>query len=400
MDCCQHGCTADLNCQNRGVSERPLATVLFTDIVGSTELASRVGDREWKRLVLAHHRVVRSQLEQFGGLEMDTAGDGFFATFEGPVRAIRCAEAIRDDVAPLGLEIRAGVHTGEVETIDGKVGGIAVAIAARILSTAGPGEVRVSSTVRELLSGSGIQFRDQGTHVLKGVADPWHLYSVIGDGGAAAPRIVVADDVMLIREGIVRLLAEAGYDVVGEAEDLDGLMRAVNHARPDAVIVDIRMPPTHTDEGLIAAQRIRAEHPDVGILVLSQYVEPSYAMQLIEEYPERVGYLLKERVFDVAILVDALRRIADGECVIDPTIVSRLVGRHRRDDPLAGLTERERDVLGLVAEGMTNHAIAARLSETEGTVDSHISHVFAKLHLPESPDEHRRVLAVLAFLRS
>ena len=213
-------------------------------------------------------------------------------------------------------------------------------------------------------------------------------------------RVVVADDVMLTREGIVRLLQDAGIDVVAEAEDGEGLLREVRSARPDVAIVDIRMPPTHTDEGLVAAQTIRAENPEVGVLVLSQYVEPSYAMRLIEDHPERVGYLLKERVFDVAILVDALRRIVDGETVIDPTIVSRLVGRRRREDPLTELTEREREVLGLVAEGMSNRAIASRLFVTERTVEAHITQIFMKLRLPESPDQHRRVLAVLAFLRA
>ncbi len=213
-------------------------------------------------------------------------------------------------------------------------------------------------------------------------------------------RVVVADDVMLTRKGIVRLLVESGIDVAAEAEDAQALLRHVNREHPDVAIVDIRMPPTHTDEGLVAAREIRANHPDVGVLVLSQYVEPSYAMRLIEDHPERVGYLLKERVFDIAILVDALRRIVDGETVIDPTIVSRLVGRRRREDPLAELTAREREVLGLVAEGMSNHAIAARLVVTERTVEAHITQIFQKLQLPESPDQHRRVLAVLAFLRT
>lgn len=213
-------------------------------------------------------------------------------------------------------------------------------------------------------------------------------------------RVVVADDVMLTRKGIVRLLNEAGIDVVGEAEDAEGLLRRVSHDRPDVAIVDIRMPPTHTDEGLVAARDIRTNHPNVGVLVLSQYVEPSYAMRLIEDHPEGVGYLLKERVFDIAILVDALRRIVDGETVIDPTIVSRLVGRRRREDPLAELTAREREVLGLVAEGMSNRALAARLVVTERTVEAHITQIFQKLQLAESPDQHRRVLAVLAFLRA
>ena len=213
-------------------------------------------------------------------------------------------------------------------------------------------------------------------------------------------RVVVADDVMLTREGIARLLDEAGIEVVAQAEDAEGLLREVRLKQPDAAIVDIRMPPSHTDEGLVAAQQIRADHPAIGVLVLSQYVEPSYAMRLLEEHPERVGYLLKQRVFDVAVLVDALRRIGEGETVVDPTIVSRLVGRQRRDDPLAELTAREREVLGLVAEGLSNGAIASRLFITERTVEAHVKQVFLKLGLAVDPDSHRRVLAVLACLRS
>jgi DNA-binding NarL/FixJ family response regulator len=212
-------------------------------------------------------------------------------------------------------------------------------------------------------------------------------------------RVVVADDVMLTREGIVRLLGDAGIEVVGEAEDAEGVLRLVRLRQPDAAIVDIRMPPTHTDEGLVATQRIRTGHPEVGVLVLSQYVEPSYATRLLEEHPERVGYLLKQRIFDVAILVDALRRIADGETVVDPTIVSRLFGRRRRQDPLAQLTPREREVLGLVAEGLSNRAIATRLFVTERTVEAHVKQIFLKLNLDADPDSHRRVLAVLAYLR-
>jgi DNA-binding NarL/FixJ family response regulator len=205
---------------------------------------------------------------------------------------------------------------------------------------------------------------------------------------------------MLTREGIVRLLGDAGVEVVGQAEDGEALLRKVAGTKPDIAIADIRMPPTHTDEGLVAAQRIRAEHPDIGVLVLSQYVEPSYATRLLEEHPEKIGYLLKDRVFDVAVLVDALRRIADGETVIDPTIVARLVGRQRREDPLADLTQREREVLGLLAEGMSNRAIAGRLFVTERTVEAHIKQIFLKLGLSASPDNHRRVLAVITFLRS
>ena len=213
-------------------------------------------------------------------------------------------------------------------------------------------------------------------------------------------RVVVADDVMLTREGISRLLKDAGIEVVATAEEAKTLLREVRLAHPDVALIDIRMPPTHTDEGLIAAQTIRAELPQVGVLVLSEYVEPVYAMRLLQEQPERVGYLLKERVFDIAIVVDALRRITDGETVIDPTIVSRMLGRRRLNNPIETLSEREREVLGLIAEGMSNRAIAARLFVTERTVEAHVTQIFHKLRLPESPDQHRRVLAVLAFLRS
>jgi DNA-binding NarL/FixJ family response regulator len=205
---------------------------------------------------------------------------------------------------------------------------------------------------------------------------------------------------MLTRAGIVRLLADAGVEVVGEAEDSDALLRKVRATRPDVAIGDIRMPPPHTAAGLVAAGEIRRDHEDVGVLVLSQYVEPAYAMRLIEEHPQQVGYLLKERVFDVAILLDALRRIQDGETVVDPTIVSRLVGRRRREDPLAELTAREREVLSLVAEGRSNRSIAGALFVTERTVEAHIKQIFMKLGLREEPSNHRRVLAVLAFLRA
>jgi DNA-binding NarL/FixJ family response regulator len=212
-------------------------------------------------------------------------------------------------------------------------------------------------------------------------------------------RVVVADDVMLTREGVVRLLQDAGVEVVAEAADAETLLREVRLKRPDAAIVDIRMPPTHTDEGLVATQQIRTMYPDVGVLVLSQYVEPSYALRLLEEHPERVGYLLKQRIFDGAVLVDAVRRIDEGETVVDPTIVARLFGRQRRQDPLTELTQREREVLSLVAEGLSNRAIAARLVVTERTVEAHVKQIFLKLALGVNPDSHRRVLAVLAYLR-
>jgi DNA-binding NarL/FixJ family response regulator len=212
-------------------------------------------------------------------------------------------------------------------------------------------------------------------------------------------RVVVADDAMITRHGLVRLLAEAGVDVVAEAQDAEALLLKVSATRPDAAIIDIRMPPTHTDEGLVAAKAIRSQHPDVAVLILSSYIEPRYAMELLDEHPERVGYLLKERVFDIAVLVDALRRLDEGESVVDPTIVTRLLGRRRQASPLEELTGREREVLELLAEGLSNRAIAERLVVTDRTVEAHVTQIFGKLDLAVSPDSHRRVLAVLAYLR-
>jgi DNA-binding NarL/FixJ family response regulator len=213
-------------------------------------------------------------------------------------------------------------------------------------------------------------------------------------------RVVVADDAMLIREGLTRLLRDAGVTVVAKASDAGELLRHVALARPDVAVVDIRMPPGHGDEGVVAADRIRAEHPEVGVLLLSQYLDPRYAMRLLERHPARIGYLLKERISDIAVLVDALRRIAEDECVIDPTIVAQLVGRERPDDTLAVLSGREREVLELMAQGHSNPGIAGKLVLSTKTVESHVRQIFAKLDLPDAADQDRRVLAVLRFLRS
>jgi DNA-binding NarL/FixJ family response regulator len=211
-------------------------------------------------------------------------------------------------------------------------------------------------------------------------------------------RVVIADDEVLLREGLERLLTEAGLEVVGKVGTAADLRRKVETARPDVVIVDIRMPPTHTDEGLVAAHDIRQRHPEVGVLVLSHYMDSGYAVRLLEDHAGGAGYLLKDRVSDVAVLTDALRRLCDGECVVDPTIVARLVRRAARTQ-LDELTGRERDVLGLMAEGRSNTAIAGALFLSPKTVETHVRNIFAKLGLDESPDDHRRVLAVLAFLR-
>jgi DNA-binding NarL/FixJ family response regulator len=213
-------------------------------------------------------------------------------------------------------------------------------------------------------------------------------------------RLVLADDSILLREGVARLLVEAGFEVVGQARNADELLEQVEAQEPDVAIVDIRMPPD-TDGGLRAAQEIRARHPTVGVLVLSQYARPSYAFELLSESAEGVGYLLKDRVGDPAELTEAVRRVGQGGLVLDPAVVSQLVGRPRADaDALHDLSEREREVLSLMAEGRSNQAIAKLLFITESTVEKHVSSILAKLRLPESPDDHRRVLAVLAHLRA
>jgi len=213
-------------------------------------------------------------------------------------------------------------------------------------------------------------------------------------------RVVVADDAMLIREGLTTLLRDAGVSVVGKASNADELLRRVALSQPDVAVVDVRMPPGHSDEGVVAAERIRAEHPNIGVLLLSQYVDARYATRLLAEHPGGIGYLLKDRISDIAVLIDALERICDGECVIDPTIVAALVKRPRSAEALGGLSSREREVLALMAEGRSNQGISQQLVLSGKTVESHVRQIFAKLDLPDTNDHHRRVLAVLRFLRS
>ena len=213
-------------------------------------------------------------------------------------------------------------------------------------------------------------------------------------------RVVLADDQMLLRAGVARLLEDAGMEVVAQSGDAEDLLRKVGAHKPDVAIVDVRMPPTHTDEGLRAASEIRDRHPTVGVLVLSQYIEESYALELLSSNAEGVGYLLKDRVADLERFVDAVRRVGEGGSALDPEVVSRLLGRRRREDPLSELSPREREVLGLMAEGRSNHAIAEQLVVTERAVEKHVTSIFNKLSLPPAQDDHRRVLAVLTYLRA
>jgi DNA-binding NarL/FixJ family response regulator len=279
--------------------------------------------------------------------------------------------------------------------------------------------VLLSQRTRELAE---VETKDLGAQSLKGLPEPERVYQLVADGlrddfpplrldtspagtGAAGlngngMRVVVAEDSVLLREGIARLLEDAGLEVVGQAGNADELLLKVRSYKPNVAIVDIRMPPTQTDEGLRAAKEIREKHPETAVLVLSQYVEEGYALELLQESAEGVGYLLKDRVYDLADFVAAVKRVAGGGSALDPSVVSQLVGRRRSDDPLDELTAREREVLELMAEGLSNSAIAARIFLTERGVEKHVTSIFQKLRLPVAPDTHRRVLAVVAFLQS
>jgi len=213
-------------------------------------------------------------------------------------------------------------------------------------------------------------------------------------------RVVIADDNLLVREGLAALLREAGMDVVGKCASADDLLVKVRSYKPDVAVVDVRMPPTNTDEGLQAAREIRSRHPETGVLILSQYLEVSLAMRLLAESAEGLGYLLKDRVTDLEEFTSALRRVAEGGSALDPLVVSQLLSRGRNGDPLGSLTPREREVLELVAQGRSNKAIAEQLVITVRAVQKHVTSIFGKLDLPATDDDHRRILAVLTYLRA
>jgi len=310
------------------------------------------------------------------------------------------------------VRFRVGLHTGLAEVDDEGYVGIDVIRASRIANAGHGGQILLSSTTAGFASGREV--RDLGLHQLAGLADAERIHQLLDEGLprdfpplrntvsqlGAGRRVVIAEDTVLLREGVVRLLTEAGFDVVAQSGNADDLLRHVAMHKPDVAIVDIRMPPTHTDEGLRAAREIRERFPATGVLVLSQYVESAYALELLTDNSEGVGYLLKDRVSDLEEFATSVRRVAEGGSALDPEVVAQLLGRRREAaDPLASLTPREREVLELMAEGRSNQAIAERLFVTLRAVEKHVTSIFGKLGLPASSDDHRRVLAVLAFLR-
>jgi DNA-binding NarL/FixJ family response regulator len=383
-------------------------TLLFTDIEGSTRLVQRFGDG-YAALLEEHRRAIRAAATPNGGEEIDCRGDELSIAFADAGAALAAAEAIQRALSG-DVRVRVGVHTGEPLRVEGGYVGLDVHRAARICAAGHGGQVLLSeATVAALGGAAGL--RDLGEHRLRGLDQPERIHQ-LGDAGfpplradaavdglGARTRIVLADDSVLLREGIARLLEDAGFEIVGQAGNPDELMLKVRSYSPDVAIVDIRMPPTYTDEGLRAAQEIREKHPGTGVLVLSQYVESGYALELLQGNAEGVGYLLKDRVADVKEFAAAVKRVADGGSALDSEVVSRLVGRRRGEDPISQLTPREREVMELMAEGRSNQAIAERLVVTLRAVEKHVTSIFSKLRLPAAEQDHRRVLAVLTYLR-
>ena len=404
-------------------SQGGTVTFVFTDIEGATRLVAQLRER-YGDVLAEHRRIVRETFSRHGGEEVDTQGDAFFYVFR---RARAAAEAAAEAQRALSahewpegvdLSVRMGMHTGESVSEKG-YHGLGVHRAHRIMAAGHGGQVLLSQATASILSDDqldGLTVRDLGEHHLKDLERPERIHQLEieglpshfpalrtgeGEGVSGHPvRVVVAEDSTLFREGLVRLLAEAGVEVVGEARNDHELRTVVERERPDVAIVDVRMPPTQTDEGTRTAKELKAQQPELGILVLSQVVETKHALDLFSEWPEGFGYLLKDRVSNIDEFLDAVRRVGAGGTAIDPEVVGQLMGRRRERDPLEELSPREREVLSLMAEGLSNRGICERLFLSPKTVETHVNSIFTKLRLAPAPDDHRRVLAVLAFLRA
>jgi DNA-binding NarL/FixJ family response regulator/class 3 adenylate cyclase len=401
---------APAGCHDVGVSTSgATVTVLFADVESSTALLERLGQGRWLRALAEYEAMLSESLNRHGGTLVKALGDGHLLSFPSARAALRCAVDIQRslpiDAAP-DLRVRMGMHTGEPAVREDDLHGRTVVKAARIADLAHGGEILVSGIVRELAQADEdleqeIWFEDGHEVELRGLRGRHMVLAAQWDQDAdTVIRVVIADDSALVRDGVAAVLRESGVVVAGIAFDADSLYREVERHHPDVALVDIRMPPTGTTEGLVAAEEIGRTYPEVGVLVLSQYLEPSYALRLIEHHEARRGYLLKDRIAEIETLLDAVRRIAHGGCVVDTAIVEGLVNQAGTAGPLADLSEHERDVLALVAEGLSNQAIADRLSVTGETVDTACEQIFDKLGLRDEREEHRRVAAVLTYLRA
>jgi DNA-binding NarL/FixJ family response regulator/class 3 adenylate cyclase len=400
------------------VSGGMIRTFMIADVRGYTSYTQTYGDVAAGRLAAGFAAITREVVEGAGGQLLELRGDEALTVFGSARDAIAAAvalqnrfvaETVRDADMPLLVGI--GLDVGEAVPVEGGFRGGALNMAARLCSLAAPGEI-LASTIATHLAGpmDGISYEDRGKTRLKGMRDAVPVVRVCAEDDpisrlaarstAGGMRVALADDSVLLREGVARLLKESGFTITVQAGDADELLAAIAFDPPDVCVVDIRMPPTYTDEGLRAAHKIRARHPEVGVLLLSQYVETEFAVELVSAGASRLGYLLKDRVTNLQEFTDAVRRVGAGGSVIDPEVVSRLVGRARTASPLDDLTEREREVLTLMAEGRSNQAISEALSLSTKSVEGHVRNIFTKLGLLSTPDDHRRVLAVLTYLRS
>ena len=394
-------------------------TFLIADIRGYTSFTQEHGDAAAAVLAGTFAGLCRDVVEAHGGSLLELRGDEALCLFRSARAAIAAAVELQDDFVKRAvadpdtpLFVGIGLDVGEAMPVEGGYRGGALNLAARLCSQAGPGEILSSGTVVHLAgSQSGITYTDRGVVRLKGLREPVQVVRVTGSDdamgklagateGRGAMRVALADDSVLLREGIARLLTEAGFKITSAAGDADELLAQVRADPPDVAIVDIRMPPTFTDEGLRAAHTIRAELPDVAVLLLSQHVETEFAVELVSGGAGSLGYMLKDRVSNLQEFTDAVRRVGAGGSVIDPEVVSRLVGRARKDNPLDQLTEREREVLSLMAEGRSNQAISKKMNLSSKSIEGHVRNIFTKLNLMTTPDDHRRVLAVLTYLHT
>ncbi len=400
----------------KGTDARQVVTVLFTDIVESTRRASQLGDGKWRELLDRHDAAARDQLKRHGGREVKTVGDGFLATFEGPENAVRCAGAIAESVSELDLQIRAGLHTGQCEMRGADLGGIAVHIAARIAELAEPGEILVSATVKELVTGSKLPFTARGTHALKGVPGRWRVFrlkskdSVPRKPVTARPTskrsrsisLMIVDDHPLWRNSLRQVLEhKKAANVVAEASNGVEALEIARKIKPDVIVMDMDLP---TVDGVEATRQLLAEQPDARILFLSASDTRDKVLEAIEAGAS--GSLIKTASPDE--IANAVRRVHGGEAVFAPTLAGAVLdefrrlsaGGGKRSRPLDTLTDREREVLKLMAEGRSNRAISERLHLAPKTIEAHVASIFTKLGLQEAPDDHRRVLAVVTYLRS
>jgi DNA-binding NarL/FixJ family response regulator/class 3 adenylate cyclase len=404
----------------------PVKTFLIADVRGFTKFTHARGDDAAAELTVRFSEIVRRVVEGGDGTVVEFRGDEALAAFDSPRRAImagvelqaRFEEETFAEPEGVQLPVGIGLDVGEAVAVGQGYRGSALNLAARLCGLAGPGEVLASAEVVHLAGRlKGVTYEEKGSMRFKNVdepvrvirivpesADPAERFASLGEPFGTKPnqepiRVLVADDSVLFREGVARLLAEAGFEVAEQAADADELMEKVRKVEPSVVITDIRMPPTNSTEGLVAAREIREQMPTVGVLVLSQYVEARHAVHLLERAPDRVGYLLKDRVSDVSEFADAVRRVARGGSVIDPQVVAALLGRARERSPLQELTDREREILALMAEGRSNQAISERLFLSPKTVEAHVAHIFTKLDLLPTADDHRRVMAVVMYLR-